>query len=197
MCLCTADTWAEHTKRLPPLEVGDFVRVQTGPHPNKWDRTGSVVEVRQHDQYVVKIDGSGRVAGTRNRKFLRKFYPVHGVRPPPQSNYDDLASRVAVPAPGATPQLPGLVSGPVRPVTESGPAPPPALPPAGSPRRGVQPASIVPVVPAQGVLCRPPPASVAPMAPLPPPPDVPPATGLRRSTRKAGVPARHGDVAMG
>ncbi|KAJ8373500.1 hypothetical protein SKAU_G00040800 [Synaphobranchus kaupii] len=47
----TADTWAEHTKCLPPLVVGDLVRVQnqTGPYPNKWDRTGSVVEVRQHD----------------------------------------------------------------------------------------------------------------------------------------------------
>ena len=122
----TAGTWAEHTKRLPPLEVGDFVRVQnqTGPHPNKWDRTGSVVEVRQHDQYVVKIDGSGRVSA-RNRRFLRKFYPVHGDRPPPRSIYDDLVSRVTVPALSTTPQLPGLVSGPVRPVTESGPAPPP------------------------------------------------------------------------
>ena len=34
-----------------------------------------VVEVRQHDQYVVRIDGSGRVTN-RNRKFLRKYNPV-------------------------------------------------------------------------------------------------------------------------
>ncbi|CAL8276073.1 unnamed protein product [Arctogadus glacialis] len=42
-----------------------------------------------------------------------------------------------------------------------------------------------------------PPASVAPMAPLPTPPDVSPATGLRRSARKAGVPAWHKDFAVG
>jgi len=31
--------------------------------------------VRQFDQYVVKVDGSGRVT-LRNRKFLRKYIPV-------------------------------------------------------------------------------------------------------------------------
>lgn len=66
-----------HTKRLPPLKVGDQVRVQnqTGPHPLKWDKTGTVIEVRQFDQYVVRVDGSRRVT-LRNRKFLRKFVPV-------------------------------------------------------------------------------------------------------------------------
>ena len=62
---------------LPPLVVGDCVRIQnqTGPHPTKWDKTGIVVEVRQFDQYVVRVDGSGRVT-LRNRKFLRKYLPV-------------------------------------------------------------------------------------------------------------------------
>ena len=71
------DVWSEHTRRLPPLRVGDHVRIQnqTGPHPNKWDRTGNVIEVRQYDQYAIKFDGSGRVS-LRNRKFLRKFEPV-------------------------------------------------------------------------------------------------------------------------
>ena len=56
------EVWSEHTKSLPPLEVGDLVRVQNqfGNAPRKWDKTGKVVEVRQHNQYVVKIDGSGR-----------------------------------------------------------------------------------------------------------------------------------------
>jgi hypothetical protein len=48
---------------------------QTGPYPNKWDKTGLIVEVRQFDQYVVRVDGSGRVT-LRNRKFLRKYAPV-------------------------------------------------------------------------------------------------------------------------
>ena len=68
---------SEHTRHLPPLRVGDSVRIQNqiGPHPTKWDKTGMVIEVRQFDQYVIRVDGSGRVT-IRNRKFLRKFTPV-------------------------------------------------------------------------------------------------------------------------
>ena len=78
----SAERWSEHTKRLPPLTVGDHVRVQNqmGPHPLKWDKTGVVVEVRQFDQYVIRVDGSGRVT-LRNRKFLRQYVPVYP-RPP-------------------------------------------------------------------------------------------------------------------
>ena len=67
----------EHTRVLPPLAVGDSVRIQNqrGQHQTKWDKTGIVIEVRQFDQYVVRVDGSGRVT-LRNRKFLRKFQPV-------------------------------------------------------------------------------------------------------------------------
>ena len=72
-----AERLSEHTRPLPPLVIGDHVRIQnqTGPHPTKWDKTGIVVEVRQFDQYVVRVDGSGRVT-LRNRKFLRKYLPV-------------------------------------------------------------------------------------------------------------------------
>ena len=67
----------EHTQHLPALEVGDTVRLQNqrGPQPLKWDRTGVVVEVKQFDQYIVRVDGSGR-ATLRNRKFLRKYVPI-------------------------------------------------------------------------------------------------------------------------
>ena len=72
--------WNEHSKQLKPLQVGDLVRIQNQfrPHPLKWDRTGVIVEVKQHDQYVVKIDGSSR-STLRNRKFLRRYErsPVH------------------------------------------------------------------------------------------------------------------------
>ena len=72
-----AEYWSEHTKRLPALIVGDYVRIQNqiGPQPNKWDKMGRVVEVRQFDQYVVRVDGSGRMT-LQNRKFLRKYIPV-------------------------------------------------------------------------------------------------------------------------
>ena len=68
---------SEHTKHLPPLKVGDTVKLQnqTGPYPKRWDKTGNIVEVRQFDQYVVRVDGS-RNATLRNRKFLRKYTPV-------------------------------------------------------------------------------------------------------------------------
>jgi hypothetical protein len=74
---------SEHTKRLPPLKIGDTVRIQnqTGQFPNKWDKTGRVVEVKQFDQYVIRVDGSGRVT-LRNRKFLRKYVAVHSPTPP-------------------------------------------------------------------------------------------------------------------
>ena len=74
--MIAAERWSEHTRRLPQLAVGDQVRIQnqTGPHPLKWDKTGQVIEVRQHDQYVLRTDGSGRVT-LRNRKFLRKYTP--------------------------------------------------------------------------------------------------------------------------
>ena len=73
----TVERLSEHTRTLPPLVVGDTVRIQnqSGPHPTKWDKTGIVIEVRQFDQYVVRVDGSGRVT-LRNRKFLRKFTAV-------------------------------------------------------------------------------------------------------------------------
>ena len=79
------DRLSEHTRRLSPLKVGDHVRIQnqTGPNPLKWDRTGIVVEVRQFDQYVVKIDGSNRPT-LRNRKFLRRFIPMRA-SPQPRS----------------------------------------------------------------------------------------------------------------
>ena len=64
----------EHSRKLPPLLVGDYVFVQNqnGPHPTKWDKSGIVVDIKSHDQYVVKISGSSRLT-VRNRRFLRKF----------------------------------------------------------------------------------------------------------------------------
>ena len=77
------------TKELSPLNVGDSVLVQnqTGNYPSRWDITGVVVEVKEHDQYVVKVDGSGRLT-LRNRKFLRKITPYQNIKhfrsdPPP------------------------------------------------------------------------------------------------------------------
>ena len=79
-----------HTRRLPPLTVGNHVRIQNqiGQHPSKWDKTGVVVEVKQFDQYRIRVDGSGRLT-LRNRKFLRSYTPVH-IKPPRRSIVEDL-----------------------------------------------------------------------------------------------------------
>ena len=64
------------TKELSQLAVHDTVQVQNqvGCKPSRWDITGTVVEVRSHDQYVVRVHGSGRLT-LRNRKFLKKITP--------------------------------------------------------------------------------------------------------------------------
>ena len=74
------EKWKQHTKVLPPLRVGNHAYMQnlTGNHQQCWKRTGSVVEVKQHHQHVVKIDGSGRLT-LRNHQHLRKLTPFRNV----------------------------------------------------------------------------------------------------------------------
>ena len=98
---------SEHTKTLPPLKVSDVVSIQNqhGPHPMKWDKSGTVVEVMGYDQYKIKVDGSGRIS-IRNRKFLRKIVPFNSTSntshslPPEQtpfSTQDNLSHRPGSP----------------------------------------------------------------------------------------------------
>ena len=97
------ERWNEHTHRLPPLQVGDHVYLQNlvGDHPRRWERTGTVVEVRQYHQYVVRVDGTGRVT-IRNRQHLRKFTPFHApatpslsVTPAVQGSVDPITNRLS------------------------------------------------------------------------------------------------------
>ena len=94
------EVWSEHTKSLPPLNVGDYVRVQNqiGNMPRRWDKSGIVTEVRPFDQYVVKIDGSNRVS-LRNRRFLRKYTPMFpSKRPSPlKINIELMKSSLSTP----------------------------------------------------------------------------------------------------
>ena len=64
----------EHTKKLGPVPVGGAVAVQnqTGRFPKKWDKTGVVVENKDHDKVCVRLDGSRRLT-TRNRRFVRRI----------------------------------------------------------------------------------------------------------------------------
>ena len=72
------------TKQLLELKVHDIVQVQNqvGNHPSRWDITGTIVEVKPFDQYVVKVHGSGRLTA-RNRKFLRRVTPYAQENTPP------------------------------------------------------------------------------------------------------------------
>lgn len=72
----TLENLSEHSRPLSPLKPGDcvFIQNQNGRFPKKWDKSGTVVEVRGHDQYVVKVAGSGKLT-LRNRRFLRKYEP--------------------------------------------------------------------------------------------------------------------------
>jgi len=79
------ERWSEHTQRLLPLTVGDHVRLQNqvGNNPRKWDRTGIVIEVRQHDQYVVRNDGS--VSVLSEHAILQKIHSTSHTRPAPRA----------------------------------------------------------------------------------------------------------------
>ena len=74
--LTALESYNIHTRHLPDLEVGDCVMVQnqTGTQPGRWDKTGVIVEVHPHNQYVIRMDGSGRCS-LRNRRFLRRCLP--------------------------------------------------------------------------------------------------------------------------
>ena len=73
----TAESLKEHSRPLRPLSLSNrvFLQNQRGPHPNKWDRSGTIVEIKDHDQCMVKIDGSGR-STLRNSCFLPVYTPV-------------------------------------------------------------------------------------------------------------------------
>ena len=73
----TTEALQAGSRPLRPLSVGErvFLQNQQGPHPTKWDRSGIIVESLCHDQYRVKVDGSGRLT-LRNRRFLRAYTPA-------------------------------------------------------------------------------------------------------------------------
>ena len=59
---------------MPNLEVGDMVQIQNqrGNNPKRWNKSGKIIEKLDFDQYLVKVDGGGRIT-RRNRRFLRKI----------------------------------------------------------------------------------------------------------------------------
>ena len=78
-----------NSKNLPPLREGDTVLIQnqgSSPRrPTKWDRQGKIVATGEHDQYLVRVNGSGRVT-LRNQRFLRRFEEAGAVVTQPLSH---------------------------------------------------------------------------------------------------------------
>ena len=64
--------WREKTKDLEDIEIGTPVAIQnqTGNNPNKWDKTGIVLENKPHSQVLIRVDRSRRVT-MRNRRFMK------------------------------------------------------------------------------------------------------------------------------
>ena len=70
---------SQGTKEFPPLQAGDYVMIQNqlGNKPKQWDKRGVVVQAHPEiRQYKVMVFGSRRLS-LRNRRFLRKYQPVH------------------------------------------------------------------------------------------------------------------------
>ena len=70
---------ALHTNSRPlrALHCNDrvFLQSQTGNHPCKKDKVGTVAEALGFDQYAIKVNGSGCIT-KRNRRFLRLILQV-------------------------------------------------------------------------------------------------------------------------
>ena len=119
----TTESLNAHSRPLRPLTLGErvFLQNQQGPNPTKWDRSGVVVESAGHDQYRVKVDGSGRIT-LRNRRFLRAYTPatpsIRSQQPTasqlPTSSADQYPNVVQAPAPLSplTPARPTQVNSP-------------------------------------------------------------------------------------
>ena len=129
------EAWSEHAKKLPPLTIGDkvFIQNQVGNQPRRWERTGTVVELKDHDQYNVRVDGTGRLT-LRNRRFLRSLSPIVRTQPTltdlppttlstPTPPTQGTSSPPSTRSPLSTPRQPALPT-PTVPVPVHYPAPP-------------------------------------------------------------------------
>ena len=89
------ETWNRNVKELSELEIGQnvFVQNQTGNYPQRWGKTGSVIDKGPGPrQYYIRMDGSRRVS-LRNRKFLRKSTAVADLVNQTPESEDDQAVR--------------------------------------------------------------------------------------------------------
>ena len=67
---------ASPTKQYDEISIGTHVICQN-MHNKRWDRTGVIMDIPKHRQYIIKMDGSGRLS-LRNRIHIR---PVLSMKP--------------------------------------------------------------------------------------------------------------------
>ena len=93
-----------------------FIQNQTGHKPRRWDKTGTIMECKDFDQYLVKVDGSGRLT-LRNRKFLRQRTPIqHHEAPVRQESTKSFLPPIT---PALPPVMPDLVCPPSPPASQT------------------------------------------------------------------------------
>ena len=83
----SAEYYNTHSPMLTPLVVGDAVLIQNqaGNHPNRWEKTGHLVEDLKDQQYHIKVDGSNRIT-LRNGHFLCLYTPITNPHQAPNLN---------------------------------------------------------------------------------------------------------------
>ena len=69
--VCGIDFGTNIAKILPALAIGTKVHIQNqvGNYLRRWERSGTIVETRHNEQYLVKVDGTGRLT-------LRSYKPI-------------------------------------------------------------------------------------------------------------------------
>ena len=160
------DHLGQHTRHLPPLPPGATVVIQnqSEPHSKRWDRTGIVVQAKPHDQYLVRVHGSGRVT-LRNRRFLRQITSLSPLERRPQTSPSapaSLPSSPQSPLPVGSPTL--GAEHPVSSAHDTSPGPVPVVE-AHDPRKELQPTSSSPAT--ERTTTSPPPRTSPPMTPSP------------------------------
>ena len=111
----TCERLEANSKDLEPLREGDSVFIQnqvpTSPRSKKWDRQGTIVATGEHNQYLVRVDGTGRLT-LRNRQFLQRFKEQSGpsrsgdsavAQPPKVSTRATSTSQIEPPSQKASP----------------------------------------------------------------------------------------------
>ena len=143
------DRLKQGTKELPPLQIGDHVMIQNqlGNKPKRWDKRGVVVQADPKTrQYKVMTFGSRRLT-LRNRRFLRKYTPIH--TPPGTPTGLQLGMRLGKglvekkPAQSMEEEAgrgPGSSTGPLQPQPDTEPAPVSPIPVRNQPQYCLPPA---------------------------------------------------------